>query len=82
MAPGRLRAALPDLQSRLRASAAVEIGRPDEGFLAALLARLLANRQLPVTHGVQAWLLTRLQYLDTQNELLTLTVRYDQELEQ
>jgi len=58
--PGRIRAALPDLASRLRATTAVEIGPADEAFLASLLARLLAERQLPVAAALQAWLLTRL----------------------
>jgi chromosomal replication initiation ATPase DnaA len=58
--PGRIRAGLPDLASRLRAAAAVEIGPADDAFLAELLARLLAERQLPVTPPLQSWLLTRL----------------------
>ena len=32
----------------------------DDGFLAALLARLLSDRQLEVAAPVQAWLLTQL----------------------
>jgi chromosomal replication initiation ATPase DnaA len=51
---------LPDLSSRLRAIAAVEIGAPDDDLLAALLIRLLADRQLRVTRAVQTRLLTRL----------------------
>lgn len=58
--PGRFRVGLPDLASRLRATIAVEIGPADEAFLAALLTRLLADRQLPVTAALQAWILTRL----------------------
>jgi chromosomal replication initiation ATPase DnaA len=60
VAPGRLRTGLPDLQSRLRAITAVEIGHIDEAFLATLLARLLADRQLKVAPPMQSWLLTRL----------------------
>ena len=37
---------LPDLASRLRAITAVEIGPPEDALLRALLARLLADRQL------------------------------------
>lgn len=59
-APGRVRVGLPDLQSRLRSIAAVEIGRVGDAFLAALLERLLSERQLPVTPTFRAWLLTRL----------------------
>jgi len=58
--PARWATALPDLTSRLRATASVEIGRPDEGMLRALLGRLLAERQMGVPEPVQEWLLTRL----------------------
>src|SRR6185312_17541468 len=51
---------LPDLASRLRAIAAVEIGPPDDSLLRSLLARLLADRQLTVAPAVQDWLLLRL----------------------
>ena len=51
---------LDDLASRLRAALAVAIGRAEESLLAALLARLLAEHQLAVAPGVQAWLLNRL----------------------
>jgi chromosomal replication initiation ATPase DnaA len=53
-------AALPDLTSRLRAIHAVEIGAPEESLLRALLARLLAERQLAVPEAVQDWMLLRL----------------------
>ena len=52
--------ALPDLSSRLRAVAAVEIRPPDDALLAALLTHLLSDRQLSVPLPVQSWLLTRL----------------------
>ena len=58
--PARLPIRLPDLASRLRAMTAVEIGPADDGFLAALLARLLSERQLAVPAALQAWLLIRL----------------------
>lgn len=51
---------LPDLASRLRAITAVEIGPPDDAFLAALFGRLLAERQLRVAPWLQARILTRL----------------------
>ena len=44
--PARWAARLPDLASRLRAMTAVEIGAPEDALLRALLARLLADRQL------------------------------------
>ncbi|WP_198373641.1 HdaA/DnaA family protein, partial [Roseomonas rosulenta] len=59
-APSRWPVALPDLASRLRATMAVGIGAPGEALLAALLAKLFADRQLRVAPEVQAWLLARL----------------------
>ena len=48
-----------------------------------LLAYEQNTAQLPaVVEALDTWLLTRLQYLDTQLELLNLHIRYDQELEQ
>ena len=48
-----------------------------------LLAYQQNTAQLPaVVEALDAWLMARLQYLDTQYELMTLHVRYDQELEQ
>ncbi len=49
-----------DLSSRLRAITAVPIEAPEETLLRALLARLLAERQLAVPETVQDWLLLRL----------------------
>jgi chromosomal replication initiation ATPase DnaA len=58
--PSRWPVALPDLASRLRAFATAEIHAPDDGLLRALLARLLAERQLAVSEPVQDWLRLRL----------------------
>ena len=58
--PARWGATLPDLDSRLRAITAVGLGRPDDGLLRAVLARLIAQRQLVVEEAVQAYLLARL----------------------
>jgi chromosomal replication initiation ATPase DnaA len=58
--PARWPVALPDLASRLRATAAVQIGQAGEGLLRVLLTRLFAERQLAVPPAVQAWLLLRL----------------------
>lgn len=59
-APARWNVILPDLASRLRATAAVEIGAADEALLATLMASLLAERQIAVAPAVQGWLLRRL----------------------
>jgi chromosomal replication initiation ATPase DnaA len=58
--PARWAAHLPDLASRLRAMTAVEIGPPEDSLLRALLARLLADRQLRLPEQVQEWLVRRL----------------------
>jgi len=58
--PSRWPATLPDLDSRLRAIHAVGLGQPDEALLNALLARLIAERQMRVEEGVQKYLLARL----------------------
>ncbi len=59
-APARWQTQLPDLDSRLRAAAAVELRAPGDAMLRALLARLLADRQLVVAEAVQDWLLLQL----------------------
>lgn len=58
--PARWGTSLPDLASRLRATAAVAVEAPGEAMLRALLARLLADRQLAVPQSIQDWLLVRL----------------------
>jgi chromosomal replication initiation ATPase DnaA len=58
--PSRWQTRLPDLVSRLRAVAAVEIGAPDDDMLRALLVRLARERQLIVSKPVHEWLLRRL----------------------
>jgi chromosomal replication initiation ATPase DnaA len=58
--PARWPVRLPDLASRLRAMTAVEIMPPDDLLLHALLARLLADRQLKVPLTTQDWLLAHL----------------------
>ncbi len=59
-APARWAAVLPDLDSRLRATLAVEIRPADDALLRALLAVLLADRQLAVPEAIQEFLLRRL----------------------
>ncbi len=58
--PARWRPTLPDLDSRLRAITAVRLRPPDDDLLRALLARLIAERQLRVDETVQNYLLARL----------------------
>jgi chromosomal replication initiation ATPase DnaA len=58
--PSRWPVRLPDLASRLRAITAVEIGAPEDTLLRALIARLLADRQLRPAEPVQEWLVRRL----------------------
>ncbi len=58
--PARWDFALADLASRLRATPSVMIGPADAPLLRALLARLLAERQVEVPAAVQEWLLARL----------------------
>ncbi len=58
--PSRWPVDLPDLASRLRAITAVAIQAPEDTLLHALLARLLAERQLRPAAATLAWLLARL----------------------
>jgi chromosomal replication initiation ATPase DnaA len=58
--PARWPAVLPDLASRLRATASVALAEPSDQLLAALLAKHLADRQLPCPPPVAAFLLARL----------------------
>ena len=54
-----------------------------KNYQVTLLAYQQNTAQLPaVVEALETWLQTRLQYIDTQTELLNLHVRYDQELEQ
>lgn len=58
--PARWPVRLPDLASRLRAMMAVEIRRPEDTLLRALLARLLSDRQLRLPDPLQEWLVQHL----------------------
>ncbi len=54
-----------------------------KNYQVTLLAYQQNTAQLPaVVEALETWLATRLQYLDAQYDLMTLHVRYDQELEQ
>jgi len=52
---------LPDLDSRLRAVLAIEIGFPNDALLGAVLVKHFADRQLCVAPGVIAYLLTHME---------------------
>lgn len=52
---------LPDLRSRLRAAASVEIGAPDDALLAGVLAKLFADRQVEVEPSVIQYLVKRME---------------------
>lgn len=52
--------ALPDLRSRMDATAQVHLGPPDEALLAAVLVKLFADRQLAVAPGLIDWLALRI----------------------
>lgn len=58
--PTRWPVRLADLASRLAAIQAIEVAAPEEALLAILFARLLADRQLVLSPGLQAWVLARL----------------------
>lgn len=58
--PARWGTRLPDLASRLRATASVQVHRAEDDLLRALLARLLSDRQLTLPEGLQDWLALRL----------------------
>jgi chromosomal replication initiation ATPase DnaA len=53
--------ALPDLRSRLNALPAVAVTAPDDAMLAAVLAKLFADRQLPPDAEVLNWIVARVE---------------------
>ncbi|WP_291297101.1 DnaA ATPase domain-containing protein [Elioraea sp.] len=58
--PARWPVALPDLRSRLAATASVAIAAPDEALVEAVLAKLLADRQVEVRPDLVAALALRM----------------------
>jgi len=52
---------LPDLASRLRAAAIVEIGEPDDLLLAGVLTKLFADRQVEVDPAVIQYVVKRME---------------------
>lgn len=59
-APGRWPMVLPDLASRLQATATARLGPPDDALLAAVLAKLFADRQIRVPPSLIRWLVARM----------------------
>ncbi len=59
--PGRWRSRLPDLVSRLRAAQTVGLGPPEDDLIAAVLEKLLRDRQLRPADGVIAYLVARME---------------------
>lgn len=51
---------LPDLKSRLQGAASAELSAPDDALLAAVLAKLMADRQLTPPANVIPFLVTRI----------------------
>jgi chromosomal replication initiation ATPase DnaA len=60
-APGTWAISLPDLRSRLRSAALVNIGEPDEALLRAVLVKLFTDRQLSITPDVIDYLMLRME---------------------
>ena len=52
---------LPDLASRLKAAATVEIGEPDDELLAGVIAKLFADRQVEVEPHVIQYMVRRIE---------------------
>ena len=59
--PARYDIRLADLQSRIRAMPAVAIADPDDAALGAVMRKLFADRQLPVSEDVVQFLLARME---------------------
>lgn len=59
-APSRWGIALPDLRSRLRATAPVALDPPDDSLLSALLAKQVADRQIEIAPRVLSYVLGRM----------------------
>lgn len=60
-APAQHPFGLPDLASRLRAAPHAELGAPDDGLLAGVLAKLFDDRQLNVPDTLIPYLLPRME---------------------
>lgn len=59
--PARWNLDLADLRSRLNAAPAVEIGRPEDGLISAVLVKLFSDRQLRVEPAVVDYMVARME---------------------
>lgn len=59
--PSRWTVRLPDLRSRLNATAAIPIAEPDDALMKAVLVKLFSDRQLRVEDDVLTFMLTRME---------------------
>jgi len=59
--PARWSIALDDLRSRLTAAPAVQIGKPDEGLVGAVMIKLFADRQILIGKDVLVYLVMRIE---------------------
>jgi chromosomal replication initiation ATPase DnaA len=59
--PSRWALALPDLASRLGAVSAIAVAQPDDELMAAVLAKLFADRQLAVDRRVIDYIALRME---------------------
>ncbi len=59
--PAAWHVALPDLVSRLRAAATVEIGEPDDALLSGVITKLFADRQIEVEPHVVQFIVRRME---------------------
>lgn len=59
--PARWSISLDDLRSRLMAASAVQIGKPDEGLVGAVMIKLFADRQILIGKDVLVYLVMRIE---------------------
>src|SRR5690606_40321155 len=59
--PAAWQVALPDLESRLRAAAVVEVAEPDDALLEGVITKLFADRQLSVEPNLVTYLVRRME---------------------
>lgn len=76
-APSRWPVTLPDLASRLAATPAARLASPDDALLAALLAKLFADRQIAITPDFIRWCVPRMErsFAAAQNLVAALDAR-------
>lgn len=59
--PGQWKIAIPDLASRVAAAPLAVIGAPDDALLAAVIVKLLSDRQLKVGAEIVSYLIPRIE---------------------